>query len=210
MNVSTFFLQGCSVPLPLCLSPLLSSPSYLPSSLCAPMFSCLRSPWLFPDWQWGSLIPLLIFNWWPSIRGTLLFSCRWRIFYYLHNILSAEVFKPYWHSYIYIRDCFNSNRLVWIDLHSHHISLTGMCSRISAMVKNHSHAIIKKVVSLPLGFVHFCRLSIFSSGSEPWWARWLQIPSSRRQAAGTTQRTPAKPYIISETCWETARLWSTT
>lgn len=205
MNVSTFFLQGCSVPLLLCLSPLLSSLSYLPSSLCAPMFSCLRSPWLFPDWQWGSLIPLLIFNWWPSISGTLLFSCRWRISYYLHCWSFQHSFI-----FIYIRDCFRSNRLVWIDLYSYHISLTGMCSRITAIAKSHSHAIIKEVVSLALGFLHFCRLSIFSSGSEPWWARWLQIPSSRRQAAGTTQRTPAKPYIISETCWETARLWSTT
>lgn len=94
MNVSTFFLQGCSVPSLLCLSPHLSSLSYLPSSLCAPMFSCLRSPWLFLGWQWGSLTPLLIFNWWPSIRGTLLFSYRWRIFYHLHICTCILYFHP--------------------------------------------------------------------------------------------------------------------
>lgn len=58
--------------------------------------------------------------------------------------------------------------------------------------------------------VRLCRLSTSSLGSEPWWARWLLIPSYQRRAAGTTQPTALRSFITSEACSETAPSPTTT
>lgn len=59
-------------------------------------------------------------------------------------------------------------------------------------------------------YLLFCRLFIFSLGSEPSWAHWLQILSSQRVAVGMSPRLKASSYIISNTCWEIAHSQTTT